>query len=130
MQISIQPIKRKVPVETKGKPTTFKTEELFLIRDGNKVVGEEKTRKAAQEAAKNYSEVSGPSLQMRYTIESHTQRSRDKSDKLISKKGWLLRGDDNKFAKFSESKDELMKIVSKSGGKMQDTAKESKKGKK
>jgi len=120
MQLSIDPITRK----TRDKDDKVVEEEIFLVRDGNAVVCTEKTRPAAEKAAREYSEVSGPLVTMLFTIESHTRRARDKDDKVIIEHGFMLRGDDMKFAKFSTDRDELVSIVRKSGGKMQDTAKE------
>jgi len=122
MQISIEPTTKRT-----RDPKTDKliVNQVFLIRDGNKVVGEEKTRGAAEKAAKEYKEVSGPLSTMLYTIEDHTRRVRDEDDKQITEKGFLLRGNDGKFAEFSTDRQTLVDVVIKSGGKMQSTAKDS-----
>ncbi len=119
MPISVQPVTRR----TRDEKDKLIVEDLFLIRDGEKVVGEAKTRDEAEKKAIEYKEVSAPLLEMVYTIEVHKRRSRDDKDNLIIEKGFLLRGNDGKFAQFSKNKEDLIEIVKKSGGKMADSRK-------
>ncbi len=85
----------------------------FIIKDNGKKIGFEKTKEAAEKVKADYLKNSAPLDGMKFTLESHTQKSRDPKDasKIKHTKGFLLRGDDGKYSKFSTDRDELIHII-------------------
>jgi len=127
MSITINPQTIKT-MEKDGKVEKAVRKNGFLVRDGNEVIGFAKDKKEAEKMASDYKENSAPLANMTFSVEKHKERKRDpKTNEMIAKDGWLLRGSDGKFAKFSENKEDLMKIIKKSGGEKTEKTKENKK---
>jgi len=113
MTATIEPQTLRTIEGPKGKEKRVITEG-FIVKENGKKIGFERTLQAAQALKKKHDKEGSPVLGAKFSIESHTNQTRDeKTGKVTRVAGFLLRSDKGNYSKFSEDKSELQEIISK-----------------